>query len=128
LSLHKGHEFPEALFGSRGKGSIDDSILIAIVKVGRESCHAGPVGVEKVLELAEQGLQQRLSRDVQVLGHVSEDSAQCADPQRLVMGNRDVVLAASSGGQAHMAAGLARYLIGVTPKQDSQFFTTEVAW
>jgi hypothetical protein len=78
--------------------------------------------------LSEQGLQQRLSRDAQVLSHVSEDGTQCADPQRLVTGNRDVMLAAPSGGQAHMTAGLARYLIAIAPKQDSQFFATEVAW
>ena len=34
--LHKDHELAEALLGSQGKGSIDDCILIAIVKVSGE--------------------------------------------------------------------------------------------
>ena len=77
--------------------------------------------------LSEWVFKQRLSRNVQLLGRVSEDCIQC-DPQRLVMGNRHVVLAASSGGQAHVAAGLARTLIAVAPKQESQSFAIEVAW
>jgi hypothetical protein len=44
------------------------------------------------------------------------------------MGDRDVVLATTSGRQTHMTAGLARYLIAVAPKQGSQFLATEVAW
>lgn len=88
------------------------TVSCAVIKVGGKGCHAGPVGIGKVSELAfdhsdhdkqfrfsmsasfsmsktswsstsllsEQGLQQCLSRDVQVLGHVSEDSAQGADP------------------------------------------------
>lgn len=70
----------------------------------------------------------RLSRDVQVLGHVSQNSSQCADPERLVTGNRDMVLASLIGSQAHVAASLACYFVAIAPKQDGQFLTTEVAW
>ena len=48
--------------------------------------------------LAEQGLQQRLSGRLQVLGHVPDDNAQRASPQRLVLGNRHVVPTAPGSG------------------------------
>ena len=74
---------------------------------------------------SEQRRQQRLSRDVQVLSYVSEDSIQCADPERLVTGNRDTVLASLSGSQAHVAAGLPCYFVAIAPKQDGRFLTTQ---
>jgi ADP-heptose:LPS heptosyltransferase len=45
-----------------------------------------------------------------------------------VTGNRDMVLASLSSSQAHVAAGLACYLVAIAPKQDGQFPTTEVPW
>ena len=61
-----------------------------------------------------------------MLSYVSEDSIQCADPERLVTGNRDVVFASLSGSQAHVAAGLACCLLAIAPKQDGQFLTTQI--
>jgi hypothetical protein len=78
--------------------------------------------------LTEQGLQQHFPGHIQVLSHVSENGTQRANPQRLVTRNGNVVLAALSRRQAHMATSLPRYFIAVALKQNSQFFATEVAW
>ena len=42
----------------------------------------------------------RWPRDAQRLSDVAEDGTQCADPQRTVTRNRDVMLALLHGGQA----------------------------
>ena len=62
-----------------------------------------------------------------MLGHVSENSAQCANSEGFVTGNRDVVLTSQGGGKAHMAAGLSGHFVAVASQQDSQFLAAKVA-
>jgi len=42
-----------------------------------------------------------------VLGHLVEDRRERADPQRVVIGDRDMVLTALLGGEPEMAPALA---------------------
>ena len=56
----------------------------------------------------EKPLRELVSRHIQVRRHVTEDASQRTDAQRVVRGDRHVVLAALAGGEPHVAAGLPR--------------------
>jgi hypothetical protein len=57
--------------------------------------------------LPKQPLDQLLSAQGEVLGHVAEETGQCPNPERSVARDGDVVLAAFECGQSEMATGLA---------------------
>ena len=52
-------------------------------------------------------LNELLSGEVEVLGHVTEETGQCPNPERCVARNGEVVLATFECGQSEMATGLA---------------------
>jgi len=57
---------------------------------------------------AEQTLRQLLAREFEVNCHVREDAAERTDTKRVVIRDRDVVLAVGGRGDPEMAPGLAR--------------------
>ena len=62
-----------------------------------------------------------------MLAKIAEDCAQCADPNRVMVGNRDVVLAVALRGKPDVAARLVADLI-VEPSQcASQFPPGDIA-
>ena len=69
------------------------------------------VGISADLALGrlspKQPLDQLLSAQGEVLGHVAEETGQRPDPECGVAWNGDVVLATFDGGQSEMATGLA---------------------
>ena len=56
--------------------------------------------------LSKQPLQQRFPRQAMMRRHAIQNRCQCANPQRVVVGNGDVMLAVGLAGQPDMASRL----------------------
>lgn len=77
--------------------------------------------------LAEEFSDEVFAGDAEMHGHLREDGGQCADAQRSVIRNGDVVLAALGRGQAEMAPCLSRHLIIELGKGLDQIRPGEIA-
>ncbi len=56
----------------------------------------------------EQPLNQFLATDFKMRGHATKNPSQCSHSERVVIGNRDMMLAAFPGRQPQVTAGLPR--------------------
>src|SRR5256885_6205410 len=60
--------------------------------------------------------------------HIAENTGQRSNFDRIMIGNRDVVLSAFAGGQAQMAAALPRDRIAQISQRPRQFSAGKISW
>lgn len=65
--------------------------------------------------------------ELEVCRHVGQDAGERSDPEICVVRDRDVVDAALLGGEAHVAAGLSRDLVAITPECPGELAAREIA-
>ena len=76
----------------------------------------------------EESLDQLIAAKLEVSGHFANNSRQGADFDRIVIGNRDVMLSPFNDGQAQMAAGLTRDLVTEAAQGFRDIRAREVSW
>ena len=119
--LHERAMKCETKLESRSRDVTPEMFIRRLPPLVLQSVVSGPVVFssavyERRLVSTEKPLNQFVTADFKMRSHVIKNSGQCSHFQRIVIGNRDMMLAALSGRQPQMATRLPCDFVAQAPQ------------